>query len=254
MKELNTLIRKTVNLALDKAEANWSEVGHLIEMRREDGRMIKASFEEAIPSKIPGHEKVSVDKPEVGDFIALVMDIRDSTKHLMISRNPKPEMLQRVYYETTAMNTAGAVIIDWYKGGLTEYLGDGFLSLFNIEDEKEPIEVYSAHNAAKSCIGAGRDIVNDIIDERYRLPNLNIGVGMAYSKAMVTTVGLPDNLHPKAIGQCVYRATKLSNGFNEINVDVCLKELWPSTKEGKIGFGMKRSFGQYADGYKLTWR
>ena len=59
---------------------------------------------------------------------------------------------------------------------------------------------------------------------------------MAYSKAIVTIVGREPNIHPKAIGECVYRASKLSDGKNQIRIDDRLKFLWPKSKGGKLKF------------------
>jgi class 3 adenylate cyclase len=78
--------------------------------------------------------------------------------------------------------------------------------------------------------------VNRILKERYNLPALRIGIGLAYSKALVTIIGTEDNLHAKAMGECVYRASKLSNGSNEIIIDEKLKILWPKRKGGSLSF------------------
>ena len=76
--------------------------------------------------------------------------------------------------------------------------------------------------------------------QRYQLPNLKVGIGIAYSKAIVTTVGIEGQFHPKAIGECVYRASKLSKGTNEILYDEKIKYLWPKSNGGKIRFSEKR--------------
>lgn len=43
-------------------------------------------------------------------------------------------------------------------------------------------------------------------------PPLKIGIGLAMSKAIVSLTGLSDNHHPKAFGECVFRAIKRSVG------------------------------------------
>ncbi|MBK8343897.1 MAG: hypothetical protein IPL12_11640 [Bacteroidetes bacterium] len=64
---------------------------------------------------------------------------------------------------------------------------------------------------------------------------------MAFSRALITIVGNGDNLHPKAIGECVYRASKLAFGNNEIYIDDRLEKLWPTEKGGKIKFSIAKA-------------
>ena len=248
--KLSLKIEEEVNKALDKAESIWNEVGDQFAIEKAEVRMFSEGAK--IPSQIPGHKILTAGKPEVGDFIALVLDIRHSTDHLLIAISAKASQLERVLYETTAVNTAGAVVIEHFNGGLTEYLGDGFLALFKVEDEKNSKRVvYNAHDAAKSCLKEALNIVNDIIYKRYQLPKLSIGIGMAYSKAIVTIVGINDNLHPKAIGECVFRASKLAGGHNEIHIDKKLKYLWPKADDGKLRFLYTDRFDKI-EGYLIS--
>ncbi|MDP4209654.1 MAG: adenylate/guanylate cyclase [Bacteroidota bacterium] len=247
--ELNSKIENEVNKALDNAENIWNEVGDQFVLKK-GVRMFSEGAK--VPSQIPGHKILTEGKPEVGNFIALVLDIRNSTDHLLVAAKAKATQLERVLYETTAVNAAGAVIIEHYNGGLTEYLGDGFLALFKVEDEKNSKTIiYSAHDAAKYCLNEGLKIVNDIIYNRYQLPKLSMGIGLAYSKAIVTIVGINDNLHPKAIGECVFRASKLAGGHNEIHIDEHLKYLWPKSDDGQLRFIYTNRF-QKIKGYLIS--
>jgi len=235
--ELELKIREGVKKALDNAARIWEKVGSKMLLEKSFDTF---SADTAVPSQIPGHHSVRQSKPEVANFIAFVLDIRKSTDHLLQARSVEPTQLERVLYETSAINTAGAIVIEHFNGGLTEYLGDGFLALFEVKDEKNSEnDVYKAYDAANYCLGESLNIVNEIICEKYELPRLDIGIGLAYSRAIVTIVGLEDNLHPKVIGECVYRASKLSSGINEICIDERLKNLWPTTKNGKLRFTQK---------------
>lgn len=250
--ELSLKIKEEINKALDNAENIWNEVGEQFAIEKAEIRVFSEGAK--VPSQIPGHKILTEGKPEVGDFIALVLDIRNSTDHLLMAINAKATQLERVLYETTAINTAGAVVIEHYKGGLTEYLGDGFLALFKVEDEKNSKNiVYNAHNAAKCCLKEALNIVNDIIYKRYELPKLSIGIGLAYSKAIVTIVGINDNLHPKALGECVFRASKLAGGYNDIHIDKKLKYLWPKSDDGQLKFIYTNRFDKI-DGYLINKR
>ena len=63
-------------------------------------------------------------------------------------------------------------------------------------------------------------------------------------------MGHGDNLHPKALGECVFRATKLSDGINEILIDDRLKQFWPCSKNGTLRFKLKKSIE--FDAYTIT--
>lgn len=245
--DLKRKLNSAIDNSLDEAEKIWAKVGFQF-INEELLKAMRMFSTEAIPSQIPGFPKVTQGKPEVADFIALVFDIRDSTNHLLqriTQGGAKASQLERVLYETTAVSTAGHLIIDHHNGGLTEYLGDGFLALFKVNDIKKPAEVYDAHRAAKDCLNDGLNIINQKLSDRYNLPALNVGIGLAFSKAIVTVVGYGENLHPKALGECVYRASKLSKGHNIILVDEQLKALWPSTKGGVLSFSLHLSEKNY---------
>lgn len=100
------------------------------------------------------------------------------------------------------------------------------------------------------CIDATTDIINAALCDRYRLPALCIGVGLAWSKAVLTMVGAKRDSHPKLIGECVYRASKLSKGTNQVIIDEHLRLAWPKSDGGRIGF-RKKSFAGF-DGYVLS--
>jgi len=67
------------------------------------------------------------------------------------------------------------------------------------------------------------------------------------SKAVVSLVGLQNSRYAKAVGRCIYFATKLSAGKNEIYVDKSIDEAWPTTKEGKVRTQLRKIRG--VDGY-----
>jgi class 3 adenylate cyclase len=193
------------------------------------------------------------DKPALGKFVALVADMRDSSKHLLCRISPRDAdvtELQRVYYETAALLPALELTVSFREGSVTEYLGDGVLALFAAEDDAREDAIRAAYGAARNCIGDTRRIINDELASRYRLPPINVGVGLAYSKALVQLVGVPGSKHAKAIGGCVYHATKLSAGTNEIYADDTIHRLWPKSKGGALSF-LKKKLRQ-TDGYLIS--
>lgn len=247
-------LRRIINSSLDKVEKQWQEGGYLLKESNELGlESFKVNaMDSAEPSKIPGHEIVRDDKTVIDEFIAFVADMRNSSTHLMCAISPKyadVSGLQRVYYETSALLPALAYVVNKEKGSVTEYLGDGLLALFRIDSDAKERAIYASHRAAKNAIGDAREIVNTILFQRYRLPPVDIGVGLAISKTLVTLVGLAPDKHPKAFGECVFRATKLSDGINEVICDENLKAIWPSSKTGKLRF-LKRN-AKKVDGYVI---
>lgn len=227
-------LKEAINNELDKAEVIWGKVKDqlILEKAMNYARLMS----ENVPSKIPGFPFLVEGQPKVQDFVAMVLDLRDSTKHLLNAISEKTATatgLERVLYETTAIYTAGAMIVDDKKGRITEFLGDGFLALFK-KDAENKDAIYHAHDAAQKNLQVLQTIVNPILKERYGLPELKVGIGLAYSKAIVTVVGIGNNLHAKALGECVYRASKLSKGQNEIFIDNALNLIWPTSDSGTL--------------------
>lgn len=234
-------LTNVVNRALDRAEAVWNV---------SEPELCKAALRSLaestvpLPSKIPGHSVIYEGHTKVDDFIAMVVDIRGSTSHLLEMRSGgRIDRLQRVYYETSALLPSCAMVINSNEGGVTEYLGDGLLGLFQVlNNTSDGIDhsCYTAYHAATETLENVFIIVNPILWERFEIPKLTIGIGLARSKAIVELVGLPGNRVPKVIGECVYRASKLACGFNEIIIDENLKTSWPKRDGGKIRFLPRR--------------
>jgi len=99
------------------------------------------------------------------------------------------------------------------------------------------------------CIEATKTIINPILKNRYSLPAIEIGVGMSFSQAVITITGTSNFLKPTAFGKCVFYASKLSKGRNEVYADEALKIIWPKTEDGKLRFFEKLMGG--VTGYLL---
>jgi hypothetical protein len=74
------------------------------------------------------------------------------------------------------------------------------------------------------------------LEQRYNLDGIDIGIGLSIGKAMVTLVGDTNNPQPKAIGACIWEATKLSGETNKIGISAELFYKWPSSKGGTVKF------------------
>lgn len=230
--QLRTLIRKR----LDEAEKHW-EIGG---KRLAEAEMISISAEQAgynyetHKSYLPGYKFVNDSETVIEDYIAFVADMRKSSDHLNTNINAKVSNLQRVYYETSALLPAIALVVDWHGGGVTEYLGDGLLAFFRVDKENKWPSIEKAYNASVATLEEVRNIINTELKERYRLPPLNLGVGLSMSPMLVTLIGLDGQKQPKAIGRCVYKATKLSCEINKVVIDDCLMANWEKSNHGRF--------------------
>jgi len=225
-----------VNDSLDRAEADWEGVGSLLEAKE---AVALANSRNFIPSNIPGHPLVDTTEPKVDQFIAFVLDIRDSTQRLMCAigkDKAKVTGLQRLFFETSALLPAASQLVEWKDGAVTEYLGDGLLAMFRVKEGQREARIDDAYATATRSLELVRELVNPILHFRYGVPELAIGVGLAFSKAIVTVVGLGASRQAKAFGQCVWRASKLSGGRNQVIVDESIRLAWPTSKDGRLHF------------------
>lgn len=230
---LDNNIREAVCKALDRTDKIWSKVKD--EFKNERKTVLLSLTEEKIPSLLPDLEFLQTDDQKTPYYVALVLDMRKSTEHLLQAVNLPRSQISRVMTETFAINAMGGVIVEHYKGRITEYTGDGFLAFFKVKDDESDFASVrmNAYHCADRCLEAMAKIVNPELYKRYELPAVNIGIGMAYSKAIVTVVGTKPNLQVKAIGECVFRASKISDGINKIQIDNGLRNGWPVAKNGK---------------------
>jgi class 3 adenylate cyclase len=225
-----------VNESLNRAEADWEGVATLLEAKE---AVALANSRDFIPSTIPGHPLVDTTEPKVDEFIAFVLDIRDSTQRLMcaISEDKaKVSGLQRLFFETSALLPAASQLVEWKGGAVTEYLGDGLLAMFRVNEGQRAERINDAYAAATRSLELVQELVNPILNYRYGVPALSIGVGLALSKAIVTVVGLGVSRQAKAFGECVWRASKLSGGRNQVIVDESIRLAWPTSKGGRLHF------------------
>lgn len=233
-----SIIQALVNRSLTQAEMHWKNGGHqLIAESIVATESLSKNAMDSAPSRIPGYDVIEDGETIIDEFIAIVADMRNSTKHMLNADNSsKLDGIQRVFYETSALLPALEKTINIYNGGVTEYLGDGVLGFFKRSEDCPEQAIYDAHNAAKDCLSTTLNIVNNELNTRYGLPPLVIGIGMALSKALISLSGVDGFKHPKAYGECVFRATKLSGGQNVILIDQRLKMAWPKKTGGTLSF------------------
>lgn len=250
-KELKSLVDEKLN----EAEQIWENLGSemiVFSARNENLKKFASVLAEEYKTNIPGYFKIT--KPERDDFIAIVIDMRDSSLHLKTSvTNPKEvTQLKRVFFETAAMLPCLTKVIEYENGRVTEYLGDGLLAIIKASKCEIKESVYAASRASNNCLIALQEIINPTLESRYSLKPLSIGIGMAYSPAIVSVVGLEGHLTlGKVYGECVYNATKLADGRNKIAIGESLKYVWPSGEKPTVKFGFAKEHRSKVKGYDL---
>lgn len=229
LKELKDLARESS----ERAQHTLEQFGPLLK---------KAGFislrEARMDSRIPGFPRISHHAPQLGEFVALVIDMRDSTKHLRQAITGTYSLVERVYLETSILLPVCARVIEMKSGSTTEFTGDGLIALFNIDNaEDSDTTLRASYKAAKSAIDAVTLIVNPQI-VGLALPALQIGIGLALSRAIVSSVGDPQGiLQDNAFGECVFFASKLAKwGRNEIYGDVAYQARYPKKDHGPLKF------------------
>jgi hypothetical protein len=129
MTEFESNLKNKIKYELEIAEKIYNGVRAELLVKTITFSRIDENVQE---TKIPGFKLLKEGKGEVGDFIAFILDIRNSTKNLtqsISSKISKASQLERVYYETTAINTCGIELVNKYNGGITEFLGVDLLHL-----------------------------------------------------------------------------------------------------------------------------
>lgn len=243
--ELSAIVNKT----LDRCEEQW------------DNTLGRATLQKATAatemseSNIPGHPYLPKDTYKSDIFVAFMLDMRDSTKHLrqaISGRTAKVSQMKRVFYEVSALLPAMTKLIHDKDGAVTEYMGDGLLALFQLPKEKDERDAVlrNCSLAAGHCMSALHQVSNPILNKRYGLPPLEIGIGLAFSDAIISHFGLPPNTEVKAIGECIFFASQLSKGRNEIIVHENLERIWPTSEGGKLRFSL-REYKEFK-GYVMT--
>lgn len=232
VQDISDLVEKSAS----RAEVVLSELGGLLRK----AAAMKVMESSLVPSRIPNHPTVSYDRPVIGDFIAVVCDIRNSTKHLRQAISGTYSLVERVFFETSIALPAIAKVMACFEGATTEYLGDGTLSLFAVDEQNPLPSSKLAYRSALSVLEIFSQIVNPVI-RRYNLPALQIGIGIGRSRAIVSAVGLDGELQPNAFGECVFFASKLSKwGVNEIFGDSFFRSAFKKVEGGVLRFRSHR--------------
>lgn len=198
-------------------------------------RSLVVENSQAISDVVPGYKAKELEfgSYDRDNFCVMFIDIRKSTERAKILGPDK------TYLSYHAFFPALACIIEHYKGYVIDFMGDGIMAFFGGKNS-EMAHAVAAQNAGLCGIDiqkAIKMIVNPLIQKDDIHYIFNCGVGIDHGDVIVTKIGNSNYYDVKAFGDCINKASKLSDGeAGTVQVSSKIKELWPSSKGGLISF------------------
>lgn len=246
MTTLAEKVEEAIEKALQRAESNWKESGSAF-----DELMFEGFESESVVRKgnVASRKKSLTDffpddfnSSEERDLVCISADLRDSTKRIKTHFNDLgnyQNKFQRAYYITSALLPSLEVVINHYDGFVSEFLGDGVLGFFDAKKQKLDA-IRNSGLASKYIVQSLSPMLEKRLQEYYKEEIMQIGVGLAMSPTLLSKVGLGSGAEIKAFGPCVYDASKLNYGRNEVLVESSLRAEWPIATNGNGGLSFKR--------------
>jgi adenylate cyclase len=111
-------------------------------------------------------------------------------------------------------------VIDRHGGVINNYMGDGLMALFGLDD---------AESAAERAVSAGLDMIDAIekinphIEMLYR-QKLRMGIGINYGGVVIGEVGAIDNRRLTAIGDAVNLASRIESANKDVGTTLLISE------------------------------
>jgi adenylate cyclase len=146
----------------------------------------------------------------------LFSDIRSFTTYC--EANPPALVVRQMREYMSEMTEA----VDAYRGVLDKFIGDCVMALFGPFLEPEA-------NPAALGVGCALDMLARLerLNEAWReegLPELQIGVGLHYGKAIVGNIGSERKMQYTALGDTVNTAARLESATKELHAAVVVSE------------------------------
>ena len=253
------LLKKFATDRVIETEKIWQKVAPDIVELAEDHSITK--FAKAM-TQIPGYEEIEKDINVVDNFVVLMADMRNSTKHLTEACSgvyKEATGLKRLFIETSVLLPCMAKIISFGNGKTLEYLGDGILAVYRVTPGSESGVIGDAQRSAEKIVECVTQIISPILKKDYNLPPISVGVGIAKSQGIVRMVGIEGFLVPKVFGKSVFYASKLCCGDNEIYLDSMARAMWPVAKHGETVYVdfkkvVTQNGGKMYEGYQVHYR
>ncbi len=193
---------------------------------------------EAISDVIPGF---NADKLEFGsydkeNFAVLFVDMRNSTKRAQNVGAEKTFLTMHIFL------TALLEVVKYYNGKVIDIMGDGLMVFWGGREARAKdnmVKTEAVRNAGQcglDMLKVRSEVINKIILKENLGDEINIGIGLTFDSVVVTKIGINNSYDVKAFGDCINIASKYSNSNNRMKVSKKIKELWPSSKGGKLKF------------------
>lgn len=192
----------------------------------------------AVSDRVPDFkaDKLEFGAYEQGKFAVLFVDMRYSTER---ARRVGP---QKTFLTMHVFLTALLEVVKNYQGKVIDIMGDGLMVFWGgkvARENEDMIGREAVKNASKCGLAMMKirtEVINRIITDENLGSSIDIGVGITFDRVIVTKIGINDTYDVKAFGDCVNTASKYSERSNKIKVSKEVKELWPSSKNGKLHF------------------
>lgn len=111
-------------------------------------------------------------------------------------------------------------VINRYGGMINNYMGDGLMALFGMEDSQQAAE--QAVRAALEMLEA-METFNSHLEMLYH-QKLKIGVGIHYGSVVIGEVGASDNKRVTAIGDAVNLASRIESANKLVGTNLLISE------------------------------
>ena len=128
-------------------------------------------------------------------------------------------------------------------GHIVGFRGDGLFAAFGIDhtgqnhdDLNHGAEVGNAVSCAKAMLESVDEALQPELDAYGVEGQLQIGVGIDANEIVITRIGLTIASEVTAYGSAVNKASKMSCGNGVVLISPGARELYPTSKDGRMGF------------------
>ena len=123
-------------------------------------------------------------------------------------------------------------VISRYDGTINNYIGDGLIALFGVDDPDRSAE--KAVRAGLEMLEA-MEKLNPYLETLYH-NRLQIGIGIHYGWVVIGEVGTPDNKKFTAIGDAVNLASRIETANKQVGTNLLISEAtYEQVKDQVIG-------------------
>jgi len=126
-------------------------------------------------------------------------------------------------------------IVNRYNGTINNYMGDGLMALFGIDNSSQ-----AAENAVRAAVDmvAAMENFNPHLEALYQ-QNLRIGIGINYGWVVIGEVGAFNNKRLTAIGDAVNLASRIESANKQVGSTLLISETTYEQVEKQVTIGRR---------------